>query len=46
MNKFDKYKKYIKKWVPEYGTSDYPEPIIEHKKARERALETYKEALG
>ena len=46
MNKFDKDKKYIKKWVPEYGTSDYPEPIIEHKKARERALETYKEALA
>jgi len=45
MIKFDKEKKYIKKWIPEYGTADYPEPIIEHKKARERALETYKEAL-
>jgi deoxyribodipyrimidine photo-lyase len=45
MTKFDKDKKYISKWVPEYGTSAYTEPIIDHKKARERALETYKEAL-
>ena len=46
MTKFDKEKKYVKKWVPEYGTSAYPKPIIDHKKARERALETYKQALG
>ncbi|MHA7130809.1 cryptochrome/photolyase family protein [Algoriphagus namhaensis] len=45
LEKFDKDLKYVKKWVPEYGTDDYPEPIVEHKFARERALETYKEAL-
>ncbi len=45
-DKFDKDKKYIKKWVPEYGTDKYPEPIVEHKEARERALDTYKKALG
>ncbi len=44
-DKFDKELKYIKKWVPEYGTDSYPEPMVEHKKARERALETYKNAL-
>lgn len=44
--KFDKNLKYIKKWVPEYGTDKYPEPIVEHKSARERALETYKKALN
>lgn len=43
--KFDKDKKYIKKWVPEWESSDYPRPIIEHKAARERALETFKKAL-
>lgn len=43
--KFDKEKKYIKKWVPEYGTDEYPEPIVEHKTARKRAIETYKTAL-
>jgi len=44
--KFDPKKKYIKKWVPEYGTEKYPDPIVEHKAARERALDTYKEALN
>ncbi len=44
-DKFDKNKKYIKKWVPEFGTEDYPEPMIEHKMARERCLETYKAAV-
>lgn len=45
MEKFDKQKKYIKKWVPEFGTDEYPEPIVEHKMARVRCLETYKAAL-
>lgn len=44
--KFDPQLKYIKKWVAEYGTSQYPKPIVEHKFARERAIQTYKEALG
>lgn len=43
--KFDKELKYIKQWVPEYGTSSYPKPIVDHKMARERALNTYKKAL-
>jgi deoxyribodipyrimidine photo-lyase len=46
MDKFDKEKKYIKKWVPEYGTEEYPAPMVDHKFARERCLETYKEALN
>ena len=43
--KFDKDLIYIKKWVPELGTSSYPQPIVEHKFARNRAIETYKKAL-
>ena len=43
--KFDKDYRYIKKWVPEFGTDDYPEPLVDHKFARERCLETYKESL-
>jgi deoxyribodipyrimidine photo-lyase len=43
--KFDKDFNYIKKWVPEFGTSDFPNPIIDHKFARERVLARYKEAL-
>jgi len=45
-SKFDPEYKYIKQWVPEFGTSAYPKPIVEHKFARERVLTTYKEALA
>ncbi|MBT8189095.1 MAG: DNA photolyase family protein, partial [Bacteroidia bacterium] len=44
--KFDKNFEYIKKWVPEWGSEDYPKPIVEHKFARERCLEVYKKALN
>lgn len=44
-DKFDPNKKYIQQWVPEWNTSNYPKPMVEHKFARERALETYKTAL-
>ncbi len=43
--KFDPDKKYIKKWIPEYDTSDYPEMMVDHKEARERCLKVYKSAL-
>jgi len=43
--KFDQALNYIKLWVPEYGTPDYPEPMVEHKMARERCLKVYKEGL-
>lgn len=43
--KFDPEFKYIKKWVPEYGTLKYPLPVVDHKLARERCLETYKKAV-
>ena len=45
MERFDKNLVYVKKWVPEYGTENYPAPIVDHKTARERCLKTYKEAL-
>ena len=34
-----------KKWIKEFGTKEYPKPIVEHKFARLRALETYKKGL-
>lgn len=43
--RFDPLLQYIKKWVPEYGSSQYPKPIVEYAFARKRALETYQEAL-
>ncbi len=42
LKKFDPDLKYTLKWVPEYEGFGYPEPMVEHKMARERALETYK----
>jgi deoxyribodipyrimidine photo-lyase len=44
--KFDPKFEYIKKWVTEFGTKDYPQPIVEHKMARERAIAHYKESLS
>lgn len=43
--KFDKDKKYIRQWVPEYDGKNYVKPIVDHKFARQRAIDTYKEAL-
>lgn len=39
--KFDPAFEYIMQWVPEFQSSDYPRPIVEHKFARERALRAY-----
>ena len=42
IKKFDSKMQYIKKWVPEVDSTRYPKPMVEHKMARERAIETYK----
>ncbi|MEQ8416949.1 MAG: deoxyribodipyrimidine photo-lyase [Imperialibacter sp.] len=44
-DKFDKDKEYIRRWVPEYDSKNYIKPIVEHKFARQRAIDTYKAAL-
>mgnify|MGYP001792111893 CR=1 FL=1 len=44
--KFDPELKYIRKWVPEFQEFSYPKPVVEHKYARERCLEAFKEALN
>lgn len=44
--KFDPKLEYIKKWVPEFGTKKYAQPIVEHTFARERVLKVFKEALN
>lgn len=43
VEKFDPDYIYIKKWVPEWGTKNYPKPMVNHKDARERALKAYKD---
>jgi len=44
--RFDPDFRYIKKWVPEFGTSNYPKPMVDHAMARERVLKVYKEGLA
>jgi deoxyribodipyrimidine photo-lyase len=43
--KFDKDLKYIRHWVPELDSFDYPKPIVVHEEARERVLAAYSKAL-
>ena len=45
VKKFDKDLKYINRWVKDINKLTYPEPIVEHKYARERCLKEYKHAL-
>jgi len=45
MQKFDPDQLYVKRWASEYSGKKYPNPIIDHKFARTRAIETYKKAL-
>lgn len=46
IKKFDKNLIYTKKWVPEFDSNQYVDPIVIHKQARERCLLTYKKALS
>jgi deoxyribodipyrimidine photo-lyase len=46
LQKFDPQLDYVKKWVPEYGSSQYPKPIVDNKAGKERALSFYKVALA
>ena len=43
--KFDKQLKYIRHWIPELDTFEYPKPIVDHDFARKRCLEVYSNAL-
>ncbi len=43
---YDKDRTFIKEYVKEFDTDDYPEMMVDHKEARERALRVYKEAVS
>ncbi|MCU0338562.1 MAG: DNA photolyase family protein, partial [Spirosomaceae bacterium] len=42
--KFDPQLVYIKKWVPEISSFEYPRPMVDHAFARERCLAAYQKA--
>ncbi|NNL08886.1 MAG: deoxyribodipyrimidine photo-lyase [Croceitalea sp.] len=46
IDKFDKQKEYINRWVPELQELTYPDKMVDHKMARERCLKVYKEAVS
>lgn len=39
--KFDPDEVYVRRWVPEYGSADYPAPMVDHKAERVEALRRY-----
>lgn len=43
--RFDPDNEYIMKWVPEFESPDYPQPIIDLAASRDRCLRVYKQAL-
>lgn len=45
LKKFDSQLEYVRQWVNELDSDKYPQPIVEHKQARQRALNAYKNGL-
>tara|TARA_B110000977_G_scaffold26618_1_gene33256 strand:+ start:1829 stop:3115 length:1287 start_codon:yes stop_codon:yes gene_type:complete len=45
IKKFDKQNSYINKWIEDFNEFSYPDPIVEHSFARNRAIASYKEGL-
>ncbi len=43
--RFDPDLKYVKKWVPEFGTEKYTAPMVDHEFARKRALTEFQKVL-
>ena len=51
LSKFDPKMEYVKTWIPELRSGNpnsygYPAPIVDHDKARTRALQTYRKAVA
>ena len=41
--KFDPDGAYVRRWVPEVDTDDYPQPIVDLKATRAAALDAYEQ---
>jgi deoxyribodipyrimidine photo-lyase len=40
--RFDPGGEYVRRWIPELGTPDYPPPIVDHMVERRRAIEDFR----
>lgn len=40
-HKFDPHGEYVRRWVPEYGSGDYPAPLVDLAQSRRDALAAY-----
>lgn len=45
LEKFDPDMLYVKQWVPEFGSAEYPSPIIDQKTAKDKVMAAYGKAL-
>jgi deoxyribodipyrimidine photo-lyase len=45
LKRFDKNLEYVRRWIPEYSENRYIKPVIDHKTARERAMQVYKRGI-
>lgn len=43
--KFDPHGDFVRRWIPELGTAEYPAPIVDHATQRLRALALYTQAV-
>jgi deoxyribodipyrimidine photo-lyase len=41
--RFDPDGSYVRRWLPELGTDEYPPPIVDHKAERERAIADFRD---
>jgi deoxyribodipyrimidine photo-lyase len=40
--RFDPSAEFIRKWIPEWGTSDYPSPCVDHAEQKKKAIALFK----
>lgn len=40
--KFDSHNEYVSRWIEDFGKNTYPQPLVEHAYARDRAFNAYR----
>ena len=45
LKKFDRELTYVRRWLPEFDSLEYPQPMVDHAFARQRCLSVYAQSL-